>query len=371
MKKLVARIFVFALLIVEILGNGSTVVSGKSLLTLTSREKAIGKAYIKSCETRNPKYLNKYRLKNLDKYTMEEFYTKFKYLKVNYSKKYDKNEKLNYIKMDGLVLCYCDDNAVVCNFTTGIYIIEYKSKVYSYTENSNVENFTPILPETLSMKYYNKVINYLTKSKGYTENEVYKMLDNGRNLSYSDGDDSSEYENRSNGDIDNKFLLSVNDSYTWKATKDCYQNDLKGTYKFTVNESYMIWEEQAKKMLSFSYVEGYDYYIANVTFQANVKNTGDRVYITQSFIPQFCNIYFVNADPFRDYQNVTSAGFENSLMDNFIVNSEYNDSIKLGDTLKIETSGDLLIGVPKDVSSYLSIQMGNTGNELYYRLTLK
>ena len=137
--------------------------------TLTSREKAIGKAYIKSLENQKLSYLNKYKYPGVDlnmDNIIADLGVKIKFFSPKYSKAYDSEEKMNCVLVKCTLVFIYEEYIFIAKATLGINLKKKGKTVYAYSENTtNTDlNFIPL--DDLSDSQYSVIKEYLIDKYG-------------------------------------------------------------------------------------------------------------------------------------------------------------------------------------------------------------
>ncbi len=132
MKRKLSLVLVLTLVLTFL---SSSIAHADTATDLSKREKAIVKAYVKTVETGDLKYLNKYKYPGMT--YQEPGYAGLYNVKIispKYSKKYIKSEKLYCLYVTGTLVVSEEDYLVLAKMRIGIYIKKKGNTAYAYLE---------------------------------------------------------------------------------------------------------------------------------------------------------------------------------------------------------------------------------------------
>lgn len=259
MKRKLSLLLVLALVLS--LWTNTTVSAGSAL---TARENAIVRAYVKTLETCNLKYLNQYKYPGLT-YTPPTYTdVDLKLLNPKYSKSFVKSKNLYCLYVTGTIVVSTQDKLGLVKSRMGIYIKKKGSTSYAYTEKpvdgKDVYADKVIGVDDLSDSAVSALETYLTGKYGADTASALMYPDEDTDYSDDDaeysGDDSEDSDDdayipgsgsqASSSSIDS--AVKVGDSYSWSGSKDYLGDKVSASYSFTVKNSKDISADDIEKL---------------------------------------------------------------------------------------------------------------------------
>ena len=243
--------------------------------TLTTAEQNIVKAYQKTIETKDAKYINKYKYSGVTFEVGDLEGVSVKILNPKYSKVYDSKVKMYKLCINGILVVTDGEMLGITKTPSEIYVKTKNKKLYAYEEVSN-SNPTMLTVEDLSESETLAVEKYLTSL--YDE-------DTANALMYPEDEDTSDDEGigepDSNIDSDDdgdssadgvgtlESPIGLNQKYTWSWTDDWLGDEISGTYSVTVKSAKKISVAEINK-LGFKVPaadDDIDYVLADIKFE--------------------------------------------------------------------------------------------------------
>jgi hypothetical protein len=177
MKRRFAILITFVLVLSMLAGN--TAFAATSSSKLTTREKAMLKAYIKVAESLSTKDISKYM------YPDEYFYTdnwdtgnSIKIISPKYSKKYDKEKKMYCLYVSGIIVESNENEMRVVmgmrKIKMGLYIKKKGKTEYIFEEAIPAKDDNLLTVENLSKSQVRVLQSYLNDT--YGEAEAHKLM---------------------------------------------------------------------------------------------------------------------------------------------------------------------------------------------------
>jgi hypothetical protein len=240
MKKVLSFILVVCILLTMV----TMPAVAATTIKLSATEQSIAGAYLKSLETGDAKYLNKYKYPGVT-FKMADYGSgvKAKVLNPKFSKVYDSKVKLYKLNVDGLLVTTDGESLAISKTPSQLYIKTYKNKVYAYKEPSI--KYQPLSVENLTENETIALEQYLTSA--YDEDTANALMypsdgDNGEDTEDGNGD-SPKTSIDTNGNSGSSAVsgtatlsapVKLNSKYTWSETKKCLDDMVSGTFSLTV-----------------------------------------------------------------------------------------------------------------------------------------
>lgn len=195
---------------------------------LTTAEQNIVKAYQKTLETNDAKYINKYKYSGVTFKVEDLKGVTVKILNPKYSKVYDSKVKMYKLCINGILIVTDGEMLGITKAPSEIYVKTKNKKLYAYGEVSN-GNVKMLTVEDLSESETLVVEKYLTSL--YDEDTAYALM-----YPEDEEPDSSGSNDNSSADGEGTFdsPIALNQKHTWSETKDCLDDTITGTYSCTV-----------------------------------------------------------------------------------------------------------------------------------------
>ena len=349
---------------------------------LTSREKAIGKAYIKSIETQKVSYLNKYKYPgsdlNMDN-TLTDQGESVKIFSPKYSKVYDTKVKMNSILIKCSLVISDGESLAIAKGTIGINLKKKGSTVYAFSENTTKVELTVIPLNELSDRQYLDIEKYLIGKYGKdAANAMLDFYETTIDHAYviDDSDDSNASNNSSSlAPIDRPVALGDTCAYT--TSYNFLGDTISGTFSFTVNKVEDIsFDNSFVGIESLNFIKPKDVAIAfkMLTVTWEVKNaklkrgSGDGNIFKCLIEPNFLGAEGPNG---LSVIGVSDEGFTDCL-DTKIEDEVGFDLLKEGEKLSYKVTGKILLPIMKDSDNYLVLEEDaysvDDASKLYFKL---
>lgn len=343
---------------------------------MTTAETNIVKAYVKTLETGDLQYLNKYKYPGV-KFKIADYDSDIivKILTPKYSKSYDSKKKLYKLMVKGLLVITDGEQLAYCNLECGLYIKTKSNKQYAYAEVDNTKDTQFLEIDDLSDSTVTALERYLTSL--YDEDTAYALMypdeededeDEGEDADfYEDGeeadDDDSDVGNNgstsSKADATLKNPVALNETFTWSENKDFLKDKISGTYSVTINSVKKISRDDVAN-LGFRKPQDDDkveYALVDVTYEVKnatlKKGSGDGwAYLNVGWD---IDIWGIKTPAGDSIIGATDYGFDGSLsraMDE-VTNLK---KIYPGDTESFKATGKVLMTLYKGKTNYLVIR---------------
>jgi hypothetical protein len=308
---------------------------------LTTTETSIVKAYQKSIESEDAKYINAYKYPGVT-FNMEKYGEgiKAKFITANYSKDYDSKKKLYKLNIAGILVTTDGTSLHMANVTTSMYIKTSNKKVYAFEEI--VGSIKDLTVGSLTQSQLTALENYLVS--------VY-------------GDDKTQtlmYPDMVKGDGTMESPIELNQKYTWNLDKDYAYDHITGTCSLTVKSAKKITTSDIAK-LGFKKPKedsSVEYLLVNVIYQVkNAKltkgsNGSGYSYLTSAW---GLDIWGTKTTDGGSYiGGCTDYGFDGSLGR---VSDKYDKKITSGMAAQsYKAQGNMILQVVKGKTYYMCIR---------------
>lgn len=338
---------------------------------LTKREQAIVKAYVKTVETGDLKYLNRYKYPGTS-YIKPDYAGKLdvKLLNVKYSKAYDSKKKLNCLYASGLFVLSTEEQIMAANIKMGIYLKKKGDTVYAYTENvDDVSADDYLFAEDLTDKQLATIEEYLIEIYGedtanyllYGEEDTETEEDADTEEDDTDSDDADTEEDAetgnvssASGSIDNP--IKMGDAYEWAEKYEFTSDEVSGKFSLTVKNVKELSTKDIEAMgFRASSDKSIEYKLVTVRWEVKkaelTKVKGDGEMYKSLVTPDF---WGSEADNGQYIIGITDYGFDTSLQEQITKVVKFETFVE-GDTISYVAEGDVIVPVIKGQKNYMII----------------
>lgn len=320
-----------------------------STAKLNKRETAIIKAYVKSIETEDLKYINKLKYPGLT-YHMTNFGDVDIHFAFNkYFKKYDKKAKMNCLYVTTKLIVSNKKNIAIYDLTMGIYTKSKNKVTYAYQENSS--KFTGSEPVLVKM-------DELAKSQ---KNAVYDYL----KTLYDETTAKELMGIVEPGTI--KAPIAMNTAFTWKEETDYLLDEVISadfTLKVVGSEDitsqaetyrFKLEDDQELKLLTVEF---------DVKSATIIKADGVGEMLLGKIRPYVWGSESKEGSRSVDYNDSTFEGSLSKVIDQQL-NSE---NIKSGETKSYSITGKVAVATKKNETNYLVISNFGENSKIYFAI---
>jgi hypothetical protein len=389
MKRKLSLLIVLVLVLSLFAGNTATAATA-----VTKREAAIVKAYIKTIETGDLKYLNAYKYPGLKYGKPETIDADIKLITPKYSKKYISSKKLYCLYATGIMVVSNDTNLALVKTQFGIYAKKKGNTTYAYTEKATgsdiyadeviaVENLstsaTSALEEYLTSKYGADTAQYLMYPDTYSEDdEEYtddeeEYYEDEEEYTEEDTNTSSGNSSSSSSSATANSPVRAGDTYSWSGSEEYLGDTVSATYSLSVTKAVDLSLNEIEK-LGFERPTDSKIEYKMVTVKFNVKNakitqiSGDGYMFQDELTP---NIWGSAAVDGQYIIGGTVNGFDGSLKR--AINAKVNyDKLTTGKAVSFSVEGKIILPVVKGQTNYLVIrndfESDYESSKMYFKL---
>lgn len=309
---------------------------------LSSREKAIAEAYIKSYENGNTL--------NLKKYIYPK--TKFKINPINagtdvkifssiYVKKYNPITKMNYIVVSCLMTVSNSNELKIFKGTIAINLKTKNKIIYAYSRNTNAEKLDQITISDITRVELNDIEKYIVNK--YGEEKALKMMPN---------------------DSEKSNIVLFGNKYTYNTTynyKDC---SVTGKFSVKLNSAKNINYDQATEIGYTGFTnENIEFKLVNLTIE------GSNLKISKEIVPgypDFIESIFKGSEVI-DVDYISYVQFIN----NFKINEEFGPNKFVDPNGIYKVTFDVILPVIKGEENYMVFILSGENEPLkkmYFKL---
>ena len=336
MKKFLSILLLLAILLPTVSGE---VTLAATKTSLTTRETAIAKAYIKSYESGNLTGIKSYTYPGV-KLTVDAVSstTNVKVFFPEYTKKYDSKSKMNCILISCIVAVSDGTKLTVSKGTMGINLKTKDKTTYVYSKNTAIAKLNEIAVSDITETQVKDIQTYLTGI--YGETLASKMLFGSPKALTATFDSP----------------VALGSTYTYNTAYSRKGDTLSGTFSITINSYKDLTDDDLKNM---GYVknkyeverdEYWDQKLVNITWEAKdvkivkLASDNEKGYVYKRYIiPIFAGN--VNPEDSNEYLNIVQYdGFTDSFQSK--LNDEFKWSyLKLDSTANVEITGNVIMPV--------------------------
>lgn len=363
MKKFLS---ILLILIILVTLNSGYVALGSTKTTLTTRETAIAKAYVKSYESGNLSSIKKYIYPRA-KITVDVVpnTTNVKVFFPEYTKKYDSKSKMDCILISCIVVVSDGTNLQVSKGTMGINLKTKSKTTYAYSKNTTLARLDEIAVSDISESQVKEIQEYLASK--YGKDSVQKILYGIVEAPSATADSPAD----------------LGSTYTYDTSYSRKGDTLSGSFSITLNSVTSLTDKDLTKL---GYVKNshevenaiyFEYKLVNVTWNAKdvkivqFEPSNTTGYVYKRFIrPLFAgSVLTGNTD--NNYNAVTFDGFDGSFQSK--MDTEFKSSnLKSGSTVSLSMTGNVILPVRKDEGNYMRFSKPGVGGSyseyLYFKL---
>lgn len=334
MKKFFSVLLLLSILF-SLISSDVTLAATKK--TITKRETAIAKAYIKSYESGDLSSIKKYIYPGA-KITVDAITnnTEVEIFSPEYTKKYDSKLKMNCIIITCIVAQSDGAKLTIAKATMGINLKTKSKTTYAYSMNTTMYKLDEVAVSDITKIQLKDIQEYLTSK--YGEDLALKMLF-GNPKALTATSDSP---------------VPLGSTYTYTKSYSRKGDTLSGEFSITINSVKDLTEDDLKKMgyvknkFEIERDEYWDQKLVNITWQAKdvkiveLASDNEKGYVYKRYIRPIMAGTVSPEEP-TDYLNIVSFdGFTDSFQ--YKMDTEYKYSnLKLGSTANIEITGNIII----------------------------
>lgn len=395
MKKNFSILIVLTLVLSLLAGNTATAATA-----VTKREAAIVKAYIKTIETGDLRYLNAYKYPGLRYEKPETVDADIKFITPKYSKGYISSKNLYCLYATGIMVVSNESNLALVKAQLGIYAKKKGNTTYAYTEKATGSDIyakevvavgdlstsaASALEKYLTSKYGADKAQYLMYPDTYSEEEEGYNQDEEEYYEDEEEDYTQEDKNTSNsGNTSSSSSSSsssatvsspvrAGDTYSWSGSKEYLKDTLSATYSLSVTKSVDLSLSEIERLGFERPTDSkIEYKMVTVKFDAkNAKLTqvsGDGYMYQTELTP---NIWGSTAADGQYIVGGTDYGFDGSLKRVISAKVSY-DKLTTGKTVSFSVEGKIILPVVKGQTNYLVIrndfERDYNADKMYFKL---